>query len=86
MPSKNERGSSADRRARRAFLLRTFGDGVTCPCVTCGKMLDDKTVTVDRILPGHEGGRYVRSNIQPMCLRCAGQQGASITNRKKRAA
>lgn len=73
--NKNARGSAEDRRRRRAWLLRTFGDGQTCPCVACGAVLTDATVTVDRIVPGSKGGRYTRDNIQPMCMGCNRRRG-----------
>lgn len=77
----NVRGSSADRRARRAFLLRTFesnrGPG-TCRCFRCGQVLRDSTVTVDRIVPGCLGGRYTRTNIRPACSRCNSETGGKV--------
>lgn len=62
-----KRGNSRDRRARRAWMLRTWGDGVKCPCVHCHAMLDDSTVEADRIVPG---GSYCRDNVQPACRSC----------------
>jgi 5-methylcytosine-specific restriction endonuclease McrA len=79
--NRNARGSSYDRRARRRYLLETHGDGEKCPCWRCGVMLDDDTVTVDRIIPGCEGGTYRRENIRPACGPCnsvtGGQLGAA---------
>jgi len=65
----NARGSSEDRRRRRRFLLETFGDGTTALCSfeNCTELLTEETITVDRIIPGCEGGRYTRGNIRPMC-------------------
>ncbi len=64
-----KRGNSADRRARANYLVRTFGDGLTCPCVFCGGVLDAKSVTADRIIPGVLGGSYRRPNLVPACFR-----------------
>ena len=75
---RNDRGSSYDRRARRAYLLAAFGDGETCPCYRCHAILDDATVTVDRITPGVLGGRYVRANIRPACGLCNSETGAEL--------
>ncbi len=61
------RSNSEDKRRRRAWILKTFGDGTTVECVHCGKKLTEKTMTIDRIIPG---GRYTHDNIQPSCLRC----------------
>lgn len=76
----NARGNTRDRRSRRAWLLKTYesdqGEG-TCRCYRCGNVLTDLTVTVDRIVPGCEGGRYVRNNIRPACLRCNAETGGA---------
>jgi 5-methylcytosine-specific restriction endonuclease McrA len=39
-------------------------------CYRCGVQLDVGGVTVDRIVPGRKGGRYVRGNIRPACAPC----------------
>lgn len=62
-----KRGNSKDRAARRAWMLRTWGDGIKCPCVHCAAVLDDRTVEADRIVPG---GSYRRDNVQPACRTC----------------
>lgn len=84
--NRNVRGNARDRRKRREWILRTFGDGVTCACAECGVSLDATTLTVDRIVPGAHGGRYVRGNIQPMCRKCNSRTGAKLASRKRRAA
>lgn len=66
----DQRGNWKDRAARRKFLLKKFGCGKTCPCYYCKKKLTNKTVTVDRIVPGFEGGTYRRDNILPSCIEC----------------
>lgn len=64
----DKRGSSADRRRRRAWLLETFGNGVAAPCFwECGREVDETTVEADRIIPG---GSYRRDNIVPACRPC----------------
>jgi hypothetical protein len=48
-----------------------------CRCYRCGKLLSVRTVTVDRIVPGCKGGRYVRGNIRPACARCNSETGGA---------
>lgn len=74
----NVRGSSYTRKARRLWLLAQFGDGQTAPCYRCGEMLDEAALTVDRIVPGCQGGRYVRNNIRPACGPCNSQTGGAV--------
>lgn len=74
----NSRGSAADRRGRKQWLLDTFGDGVQATCTYCPAVLTLATITVDRIVPGILGGRYVRGNIRPACLPCNSRQGAVL--------
>jgi len=66
-PGGEKRGSAADRRARKHWMLRTWGDGENCPCVHCGQPLTFATVEADRIVPG---GPYRRDNVQPACRSC----------------
>lgn len=77
------RGSSYDRRARRAWLLSPSagfgGDGTKVPCWECGALVDDDTMIVDRIIPGELGGTYRRDNIRPHCRTCSCRQGARRT-------
>lgn len=79
MPNGNVRGSSYDRRARRAWMLSPAagfgGDGEKVPCWECGTMVNDKTLVVDRIIPHHKGGRYRRDNIRPHCAVCSCKEG-----------
>ena len=63
----DHRGSAAARRARKAWMLLTFGDGDSCACKHCQIVLTFATVEADRIIPG---GAYARWNIQPACRRC----------------
>ncbi len=69
------RGNNTDRRNRKLWILKTFGDGKKVPCVHCGKKLTYDTLTVDRIIPACRGGRYVHGNIQPSCKFCNDQRG-----------
>lgn len=60
------------------------GMGVpACRCYRCGKLLTVETLTVDRVIPGCQGGTYARSNIRPACSRCNSSTGAT-TRRKGR--
>lgn len=69
--SKNKRGNTYDRRARRAWIVRTFAlDGVL-RCVHCWEAVGVDAFHVDRFPTcGHAGGRYVRGNIVPSCGPC----------------
>lgn len=68
---RNARGSAADRRARRLWLLSPSapfgGTGQSVGCVHCGTPVDFDTMDVDRIVPG---ASYRRENIQPSCRPC----------------
>lgn len=104
--NRNDRGSSRDRRARRAWLIATHAAdvkfaGITLArCFRCGVLCynpDDieeyaegrpnfkawlrwkgaLELTVDRIIPGCQGGTYVRTNIRPACGRCNSELGGS---------
>lgn len=90
--SRNERGSAADRRARREWLVRTyradhdleeFVDGAwvhvpACRCFRCGYLMTVETLTVDRIIPGCKGGKYRHDNIRPACGPCNTAIGAGL--------
>jgi len=80
----NRRGSSYARRARKQFLLDTYGDGITCLCSHCPAVLTFTTVNVDRIQPGWRGGTYRRSNIRPSCAPCGSKQGGEMGVEAKR--
>lgn len=71
----NVSGNARDRRRRKQWLLDTFGDGEFVACFRqispkCLHVLDFATLTVDRIAPGLQFGRYVRGNILPVCGSC----------------
>lgn len=74
----NARGNTRDREARRAFLFTKYGNGTHCPCYRCATILDASTLTVDRIRPGCQGGRYIRSNIRPACGKCNSETGSQL--------
>jgi hypothetical protein len=84
--NRNARGSAADRRARKVWLLTTFGNGTTAPCSlrvssNCQGIVTAATVTVDRYpVPGCEGGTYARGNIRPACSPCNEYDGARLGN------
>lgn len=79
----NARGSTRDRRARRAWLLRTFDVDLgptlaRCALAThpdCYGTVDNSTMQVDRVVSGLHGGTYRRSNIRPACPPCNHQRG-----------
>jgi hypothetical protein len=81
----NARGSSYTRRARRRWLVATYqadeGEGF-CRCFRCGQLLTVDTVTIDRIVPGCLGGKYVRNNIRPACGRCNSEHGGALRGAK----
>lgn len=78
----NQRGNTRDRARRRAWLLKTYESDVPgfCRCYRCGGLLSENTLTVDRIVPGCKGGRYVRKNIRPACAKCNSETGGSYWN------
>jgi hypothetical protein len=69
----DHRGSSYSRRARKLWMLATFGNGETVTCVhephvaDCPVTLTFATVEADRKIPG---GPYARWNIQPASRAC----------------
>lgn len=79
----NSRGGASDRRSRKQWLLDTFGDGTTAPCFNCNDPVTFTTITVDRIVPGVLGGKYVRGNIRPCCGHCNSVLGAQLARALK---
>lgn len=68
----NARGNTTDRERRKAWLMKHWEcdrPGLV-RCYRCGWYLHRDTVTVDRIVPGSQGGRYTRGNIRPACQFC----------------
>ena len=80
----NARGSSAGRRARRAYLMQHWGDGWLMRCFHCGECLTQLNVTVDRIIPGALGGTYERGNIRPACGHCNSIEGSALRDALRR--
>lgn len=74
----NDRGSAQDRRRRKQWLLDTHGDGERVACWYCEALLTLLTLSVDRIVPGCQGGRYIRSNIRAACLSCNSGHGGAL--------
>jgi hypothetical protein len=83
MPNGNQRGSTADRRRRKLWLLSPEGgwggDGIDVPCWECGVLCEYEDLVADRIIPWCRGGTYARGNIAPHCHQCSHQQGQRIT-------
>lgn len=52
-----------------------------CRCYRCGRLLTVVTVTVDRIIPGRQGGTYRRNNIRPACRDCRPAAGSKARER-----
>jgi hypothetical protein len=66
------------------YALHTdLGLGVpACRCYRCGQLLTTETVTVDRIIPGCQGGTYRRDNIRPACGGCNSSTGGRTRGKK----
>lgn len=61
------------------YISVPLGTGTpACRCYRCGTLLTEQTVTVDRIVPGCKGGRYVRGNIRPACAGCNSETGGGL--------
>lgn len=78
--NRNDRGSAAQRRKRRQWLLDNFGDGTTAMCAFgCDTVLTLANLYVDRHpIPGCQGGRYTKDNIRPSCGPCNSIHGGGI--------
>lgn len=78
--NRNDRGSSYSRRSRRQWVIDTWGNGVQVSCyrfARCGEILTLETLTLDRIVPGCQGGTYARTNIRPACAFCNSSTGGA---------
>ncbi len=85
----NARGGAPARRARKRWLLTTFGDGTRAKCALalpgCLVWVTFETLSVDRFpVPGYLGGRYVRGNIRPACGHCNSVDGGHIGAAQRR--
>lgn len=66
-------------------LAAPLGEGdPACRCFRCGLLLTIDTLTVDRIIPGCQGGTYRRSNIRPECGDCASKRGGATRGKPKK--
>lgn len=59
-------------------------DVKACRCYRCGRLLVFETLTVDRIIPGCQGGTYRRTNIRPACGPCNEKTGGGVRRKGKR--
>jgi hypothetical protein len=66
----DDRPGSKQRKANRQALLNDFGDGTKAPCVCCGRNVTASTMSLDRIVPGSDGGTYKQGNLVPMDYDC----------------
>lgn len=68
---------------RPHYVQVPFGSGQpACRCYRCGTLCSVDTVTVDRIIPGRQGGTYRRNNIRPACGTCNSSTGGKLARRK----
>lgn len=65
----NARGNTTDRERRKAWLMKHWACDTPgyVRCYRCGCLLDWHSITIDRVVPGSQGGRYTRNNIRPAC-------------------
>jgi len=78
VPNGNQRGSATDRRRRKVWIFERFGvDGIVT-CAFCSVPMLPEDATVDRIVPGCRGGRYVQGNIRPACRPCQQEQAGEL--------
>lgn len=85
--NRNERGSAAQRRARRRRLADRHAVAGVMTCYRCDVPLlaDDvaaelgvpmaERFEVDRIVPGVRGGTYADGNVRPACGPCNRETG-----------
>jgi hypothetical protein len=88
----NSRGSSYTRRARKLWLIETYGwpdpvdplQGIVL-CWQCSVPMTFEDITVDRYpLAGIDGGGYGHDNIRPACRYC--NEGDGCTRRRGQSA
>jgi hypothetical protein len=77
----NSSGNSYDRRARRARMWRRFASDGRIKCWYCSRRMTKDEFQVDRLVCGHDGGRYVDQNIVPACDECNRNKCARICKR-----
>lgn len=64
------------------LLLTALGDGTFMLQGGDGEALFVKQLTVDRIIPGCNGGTYRRNNIRPACGGCNSETGGALAHRR----
>ena len=62
------------RNARRKFRQSIF-ESWEWKCAYCDKDLDEKSATIDHILPKFKGGHNVKSNMICSCSKCNRSKG-----------
>lgn len=87
--NRNDRGNTRDRARRRAWLVDNHGDGEFVDCALaavpeCWVAMTRWSVSVDRIVPGAEGGKYQPNNIRAACLPCQSYTGGLLGAARKR--
>jgi hypothetical protein len=66
----DDRPGSQRRKVLRQQLMDEYGDGTKAPCIACGRNVTATTVSLERLKPGADGGRYVLANLAPMDYDC----------------
>lgn len=79
--NRNDRGNSADRRRLTAWMVETFGNDGVMTCYRCAVPLLAEDLTKDRIVPGRDGGKYVKGNVRPCCAPCNSETGGALARR-----
>lgn len=76
----NERGSSRERRRRRKAVVAAHGwpDAGIVVCWLCELVMGLADFTIDRVVPGIEGGTYALSNCRPCCRPCNLERGGRL--------
>ena len=65
------------RNARRKFRQSIF-ESWEWKCAYCDKDLDEKSATIDHILPKYKGGHNVKSNMLCSCSSCNRSKGSTL--------
>ena len=65
------------RNARRKFRQSIF-ESWEWKCAYCDKDLDEKSATIDHILPKFKGGHNVKSNMICSCSKCNRSKGSVL--------
>ena len=65
------------RNARRKFRQSIF-ESWECKCAYCDKELDEKSATIDHIIPKFKGGHNVKSNMICSCSKCNRSKGSVL--------